>query len=261
MSKTELLENYTMEQLADMVIALKIRINEMENTAKTIKKWNKKSRRPIINKLTDKVHMLEDENKKLKNASEVKDDEIHKLKRRISNLEESNGRLQAKVDTYNNYLLPRCTKEAKEMIDHNDFVGVKIVAAEQRKKCESGKEDEIKSLKEQIQCKEAVINQIDTVLRELFGVTFEICETREDFDGFKKCLEKHIKTAAILDLLPTEPIKVADMLINAEGQYERNIIEKAIYGNDKGAYNLFSASELRQIAEHLIMYCNSNKES
>lgn len=44
---------------------------------------------------------------RLQNASEVKNDEIHKLKWQISSLEEENGRLQSKLDTYNNYLLPR----------------------------------------------------------------------------------------------------------------------------------------------------------
>lgn len=88
MTKTELMETYTAEQLARIVI-------------------------------------------NLQSASEVKNDEIHKLKWQISGLEEENGRLQSKLDTYNNYLLPRCTKEAKEMIDHNRFTGVRIVTWEQ----------------------------------------------------------------------------------------------------------------------------------
>lgn len=88
MTKTELMETYTTEQLAGMVI-------------------------------------------NLQSASEIKNDEIHKLKWQISSLEEENGRLQAKLDTYNNYLLPRCTKEAKEMIDRNYFSGVRIVTLEQ----------------------------------------------------------------------------------------------------------------------------------
>lgn len=64
----------------------------------------------------------------------------------------------------------------------------------------------------------------------------------------------------IADFLPTEPIKVADMLINAEGEYEHNPIVKKICGTDKGAYRIFDVSELRQIAEHLLIYCNHNGE-
>lgn len=61
------------------------------------------------------------------------------------------------------------------------------------------------------------------------------------------------------DFLPEEPIKVADMLINAEGEYEHNPIAKAFCGTNKGTYNLFDISELRQIAEHLLVYCNANE--
>lgn len=59
---------------------------------------------------------------------------------------------------------------------------------------------------------------------------------------------------------PTEPIKVADMLINAEGEYEHNPIAKALYKEDKGTYRIFDIGELRQIAEHLLVYCNHNGE-
>lgn len=104
------------------------------------------------------------------------------------------------------------------------------------------------------------ITRIDEILRELFGVTFEICETKEYFDGFKKCLKKNIKEAYVSDFIPIEPIKVADMLINAEGEYEHNPITKAFCGTDKDTYRIFEVSELRQIAEHLLVYCNHNKE-
>ena len=65
----------------------------------------------------------------------------------------------------------------------------------------------------------------------------------------------------VADFLPTEPIKVAEMLINAEGEYEHNPIVKKICGTDKGTYRIFDVSELRQIAEHLLVYCNHNGEA
>lgn len=65
----------------------------------------------------------------------------------------------------------------------------------------------------------------------------------------------------IADFLPTEPIKIADMLINAEGDYEHNPLAKALCGTDKGKYRIFEVSELRQIAEHLLIYCNHNREA
>lgn len=63
------------------------------------------------------------------------------------------------------------------------------------------------------------------------------------------------------DEIPAEPIKVADMLINAEGEYEHNSLVKSICGTDKGTYRIFDISGLRQIAEHLLVYCNHNGEA
>lgn len=86
------------------------------------------------------------------------------------------------------------------------------------------------------------------------------CE-RNDYKTKSEFLEverMRVKKNEFADLLPTEPIKVADMLINAEGEYEHNSIAKALYGEDKGTYRIFDISELRQIAEHLLVYCNHN---
>lgn len=55
-----------------------------------------------------------------------------------------------------------------------------------------------------------------------------------------------------------DPIDIAKDLINAEGEYERNPLVKAFCGTDKGTYRIFDVSELRQIAEHLLVYCNHN---
>lgn len=120
--------------------------------------------------------------------------------------------------------------------------------------------DKIKELERQLERSQTTINQIDEVLKEFFGATFEICETKEDFEGYRKFLEKQIKKKNVVDFLPTEPIKVADMLINAEGEYEHNSLAKAFCGTDKGTYRIFDVSELRQIAEHLLVYCNHNEE-
>lgn len=59
------------------------------------------------------------------------------------------------------------------------------------------------------------------------------------------------------DEIPTEPIKVAEMLITAKGECEPLHI-----GNDvfKDTYRIFDVLDLRQIAEHLLIYCNHNGE-
>lgn len=232
MTKQELIENCTMEELADMVI-------------------------------------------KYQNASEVKNEEIRKLKWTISNLEESNGRLQARVDTYVNFILPRATKEAKELLDKNAFPCIRIVAIdEEKKKCDCEKSEkrtpftdkelaekweklakelnegvhkEIEKnekLKDELKQKETIINQIDDILKKLFGVTHDIADTPDELEKILR--EKLENNKTIADLLPEEPIKVADMLISAE--------------INSGICSLFDESELRQIAEHLIIYCNANME-
>lgn len=62
------------------------------------------------------------------------------------------------------------------------------------------------------------------------------------------------------DEFPIEPIKVADILINAKGEYEHNSLAKALYKEDKGTYRIFGISELREIVEHLLVYYNHNRE-
>lgn len=121
--------------------------------------------------------------------------------------------------------------------------------------------DDMKSnidfLNSSIERKERIINQIDDILEKLFCVRHD---TVDKLDEFEKILSEKIKEN-VIDFLPTEPIRVADMLINAEGEYEHNPITKALYGEDKGTYRIFDVSELRQIAEHLLVYCNHNEEA
>lgn len=65
---------------------------------------------------------------------------------------------------------------------------------------------------------------------------------------------------------PTEPIKIADTLINATYTREKGDMEKVFhkaFGNDSDTVeeDVFDISELRQIAEHLLVYCNHNGEA
>lgn len=101
------------------------------------------------------------------------------------------------------------------------------------------------------------IMQIDDVLVEFLGVTHEIMDNPRDFE---KVLQEVIDMSKnVSDFLPTEPIKVADMLINAEREYECDTFERAFHGTNKSTYCIFDIGELRQIAEHLITYCKYNE--
>lgn len=248
MTKQELLENCTMEQLADMVLEFD-RGAEKEGIMYRllgykikIEPETKDEEIPVTvsfpKDVLEKFERKSEENEKLQKAIEVKNDEIQQLKWTISNLEESNGRLQAKVDTYIDFILPRATKKAKELLDRNRFVGVRIVAIDDEKKCDCGKEDEINCLKEQLQRKETIIDQIDDILNELFGVTHDVAKP----DEFKEILRTKIDN---MTYFPEEPLKVADFIISAwETSWD---------------YKCFNVSELRQIAEHLLIYCNANE--
>lgn len=62
-----------------------------------------------------------------------------------------------------------------------------------------------------------------------------------------------------------EPIEVASILINASYTRNKGDLERKIdraFGNnsDTVTENIYSISELRQIAEHLLIYCNANGE-
>lgn len=268
MNKQELLSIYTAEQLAELVI-------------------------------------------KCQNASEVKNDEIQKLKWQISSLEEENGRLQAKVDAYNEYLLPRCTKEAKELIDGNHFVGVMIVScgewnnrvkekgekvilpkeyenyirevlsidtSEIKDDChrfsieglqryleieEPKKKYETEKAKQRIANLEKDLKTATEKIKDLANENMKLQCERNAYESKAETLEverMRVRLNKFSDFLPTEPIKVADMLISAEGEYERHSLAKAICGTDKGAYRIFDVVDLRQIAEHLLVYCNANGE-
>lgn len=59
--------------------------------------------------------------------------------------------------------------------------------------------------------------------------------------------------------LPTEPIKVAEMLIYATRRRETNGFERAFSNApDIVDYDIYSKSDLRQIAEHLLVCCNNS---
>ena len=65
----------------------------------------------------------------------------------------------------------------------------------------------------------------------------------------EKLIENHVE-------LPSEPIECATMLITADFEYNSSVIQKAFGAGEKSRANYYSPSDLRQIAEHLLVYCN-----
>lgn len=80
---------------------------------------------------------------------------------------------------------------------------------------------------------------------------------KSERNDLREDVEKLKKTQDFSDLTP---IEVANMLINAKGEYKHSPIAKALCKEDKGTYRIFDIGELRQIAEHLLVYCNNNGE-
>lgn len=311
MNKQELLSTYTAEQLADMLIKTNNLIDMLKYSDSFLKTG-----------LFDNP------------AAAALEARLNIAQNRIKNLEEGNGRLQAKVDTYNEYLLPRCTKKARRMIDENRFSEVRIATwdewnnqmkdAMNLSKIQKCREEYEKLMKEsplqrtidgiardileqknnamameftkaicgllekygvRINCTEMKHQNIThNLIEEVYGIIFDsvdfskhdkeftdkIEELKKENDELKtENAELHCEMQAMSmfpDEFPTEPIKVADMLISATYTRKKSNMEMAMckaFGNnaDTVTENVYSKSELRQIAEHLLVYCNHNEEA
>ena len=122
------------------------------------------------------------------------------------------------------------------------------------------------------------VEDISKLFTEYKGYYDVICKVAEDIsheseekeEKYKKQIEEmqHHIDSLKSDLaeaqekieLPHEPIKVAETLIDATGTYKTNSLSRAFGAGDTGTYNLYSKSDLRQIAEHLLVYCNNAEE-
>ena len=81
-------------------------------------------------------------------------------------------------------------------------------------------------------------------------------------DEFEKILKQKAENYnTIGDYLCDEPISVAQTLISAKRSYELTDEEKHRSGLEKGYYHIFGISQLKQIAEHLLVYCNHHGEA
>lgn len=104
--------------------------------------------------------------------------------------------------------------------------------------------------KTELEISKNTINQIDDILEKLFGVRHDVGKP----DEFEKILSERVKWN-VIDFIPTEPIKAADMLISASKKRTN-----CMTGKEYDKY-IFEKWQLRQIAEHLLVYCNHNGEA
>lgn len=223
MTKTELMETYTAEQLADIV-----------KTHEDIKYCKEHSGEHLhseeylkILSLNGTISRLRSEVEKYRkvfeNEKKERDCQIAEYQKKIEELYNSLRTLEWNLKVSNMIIEETIKNENGE--DSNTV-----------------KFSSIKQFAEYIKCFYAVnLDYIQKVLQ---------CN-KESQNNFEN----------ITDFLPTEPIKVAEILINAKGEYEHNPITKAFCGTDKDTYRIFEVSELRQIAEHLLVCCNHNVEA
>lgn len=227
MTKQELMETYTAEQLADKVIELEEIIDDK------LGGWSKHG----IS--YNDFFSMQDENAKLKykaekyrkafeDAKKERDFQIAQYQKKIEELTAENDRLKGDVDGVN-------YQEKQDKT--NNFYGIYAHYAK-----DLTKDDLLIFLG--VLAKELIANGIDF---------------RYEMGNEPKVWDIKIKSdKSISDFLPAEPIKVVDMLINAQTEYENN----SIFATQKEyTANTFSVSELRQIAEHLLVYCNHNGEA
>ncbi len=218
MNKTELMETYTAEQLAEMVVELQ---NEKENKVfkvqankiyqKELDEFLKES--PIHNSI-DKIckDILEQKNNAM--AMEFTKIICDLLKRYGVYVHCTETKLSEKITTNS------IEEHYGIIFDSMDF--------SQHDKEFTDKIEELQS--------EA----------EKYRKAFEEAKKERDFQvaEYQEKI-KEMTDRAILEF-PTEPIDVANFLINGLGT--------------SWHYDSFDVSELRQIAEHLLIYCKHNKE-
>ena len=162
---------------------------------------------------------------------------------------------------YGVYIICTETKSG-ENITHNSFEEKWGIVFDSVDFSKHDKEftDKIKDLKHDLKMTREKI-------QDLAGENMKLqCERNDYKSKFLEVERMRMKQNEFSDFLPTEPIKVADMLINAIYTREKGDMEKAFhkaFGNnsDTVVENVFEISELRQVAEHLLIYCNHNEKA
>ena len=104
---------------------------------------------------------------------------------------------------------------------------------------------EIHNLKSQLNRKQTEIERLEN----------EYAEALKKLTDRQNRIEELEKTISYV--FPTEPIKVAEMLISADEECSPMKFPFPSGGQTK--IKTFGLSELKQIAQHLLVYCNANE--
>lgn len=169
-------------------------------------------------------------------------------------MQDENKKLKSEVEKYRKAFGGAKKERDCQICEYQNKIDKLKQKLERQETATKYAEEYVDSLKNDFDRSKNTINQIDDILEKLFGVRHD---TADKPDEFEKILMDMVKGNAT-DFLLTEPIKVADMLINAEIEpIETNSDGMKIVYKQRN----FKISELRQIAEHLLVYCNHNGEA
>ena len=85
---------------------------------------------------------------------------------------------------------------------------------------------------------------------------------KDELREVQSCSDKLKQELKMKQTLPSAPIDVASMLINATETVKINSIQRALNPNMPVEYEIekYSKRDLWQIAEHLLVYCNNNED-
>lgn len=233
MTKIELMENYTAEQLAEMVIEAYEREDYPKIMAININGFPKMFTIKEIEEIVtayEEIKLCQEQNKQCKTI-------LPSEYLKVLSLNQTVSQLQSKVEKYR-----KAFEDAKKERDCR--------IAEYQNRADKDKAE--------LERAKNTINQINDILEKLFGVRHDMVGKLDEFEKILKQKAESYNTIA--DYLCGEPISVAQTLISAKRSYELNEEEKQRNGLEKGYYHIFNVSELRQIAEHLLIYCNHYKE-
>lgn len=223
MTKTELLETFTAEQLADKYLRLQEEFNRYVEVIKG-----------IVSELPEEI----------KNGTEfhLEIDRLHsEVEKYRKVFEDAKKEHECQVAEYRKKIeeLYYSLKTLEGNLKVSNMIIEETIKNENGEDSNTVKFSSVKQFAEYIKCFYTV--NLDYIQKVLQGNE----ESENNFEN-------------VTDFLPTEPIKVAELLITTKGECEPLHI-----GNDtfKDTYRIFEVSELRQIAEHLLVYCNHNGEA
>lgn len=123
-------------------------------------------------------------------------------------------------------------------------------------------------------------NELEEVKKKHAATLWEYCDSvkKEDYDALKAEHEKALKQiehdrvkmndlvneidCKRMKLPPEEPIGAAAWLINAKRKRDTNSLQRFFHSSERYEdYDMYSISDLREIAEHLLAYCKNQKSA